>query len=438
MTKAIEGLAGGFALSRRSAMSSMIGGALATLGSGRSLAQSDQRLRMFWWGSKERAERTNKVNQLYQQDHAGLTIAGESLGWTDYWPRLATQTAGRNAADVLQMDYRYIFEYARRGALLPLDSYQPAALNLGDFSTAAVDSGKVDGKIYGVSLGLNSTAMIYDKELIQKLGLKEPSWEMTWSDIGDLAVEISKAAKRDRFTGLADGGRDEPALEVWLGQRGKSLYTAEGKLGFDANDIAEWFAFWQDLRKRGGCAAPDTQALDRGEIDSSMLTLGKAAMGFHQSNQLVGFQALNKSKLGLSTYPGGGKGAKPGRYLKPAMMWSVSAQSKQQEAAVKLVSYFVADPEAGKVLGVERGVPASDAVRKVVTPTLDELGRAMADYITLISDKVGPLPPPPPRGAGEIQTILRRVNELVGFGKLSPTDGAKQFIADSSAALARG
>ncbi len=438
MTKAFKGLAGGFALSRRSAMTSMLGGTLAMLGSGRGLAQSEQRLRMFWWGSKERAERTNKVNQLYQQNHAGLTIAGESLGWTDYWPRLATQTAGRNAADVLQMDYRYIFEYARRGALLPLDGYVPNALNLGDFSQAAVDSGKVDGKIYGVSLGLNSTAMIYDKELIQKLGLKEPTWNMTWSEIGDLAVKITKAAKRDRFTGLADGGRDEPALEVWLGQRGKSLYTAEGKLGYDASDIGEWFAFWQDLRKRGGCAAPDTQALDRGEIDSSLLTLGKTAMGFHQSNQLIGFQALNKSKLGLSTLPDGGKGAQPGRYLKPAMMWSVSAQSKQPEAAVKLASYFVADIEAGKILGVERGVPASDAVRKTVAPTLDELGRAMADYITLISDKVGPLPPPPPRGAGEIQTVLRRVNELVGFGKLTPADGAKQFVTESAATLARG
>ena len=78
---------------------------------------------MFWWGSKERAERTDKVNQLYSQKNPGVTIDGETLGWTDYWPRLATQTAGRNAPDVIQMDYRYIFEYARRGALLPLDNY---------------------------------------------------------------------------------------------------------------------------------------------------------------------------------------------------------------------------------------------------------------------------------------------------------------------------
>src|SRR5262249_20311281 len=135
------------------------------------------------------------------------------------------------------------------------------------------------------SLGLNSTSLIYDKALIESLGLKQPVWNTTWKAIGDLAVEIAKAAKRDGFWGISDGGRVEPALEVWLGQRGKSLYTEVGKLGFDEKDIGEWFAFWADLRKRGGCAPPDVQALDHEEIDSSLLTTGKAAIAFAHSNQ---------------------------------------------------------------------------------------------------------------------------------------------------------
>ena len=51
------------------------------------------------------------------------------------------------------MDYRYIFEYARRGALLPLDHSSARRSTSTDFSAAAIDSGKVDGKLYGVSLG---------------------------------------------------------------------------------------------------------------------------------------------------------------------------------------------------------------------------------------------------------------------------------------------
>jgi multiple sugar transport system substrate-binding protein len=416
------------------------GAAVAALGAlgGRAIAQSETRLRMFWWGSRERAERTDKTNRLYQDKNPGVTITGETLGWADYWPRLATQTAGRNAPDLIQMDYRYIYEYARRGALLPLDPFVGKGLDLGDFSAAAIDSGKVDGKIYGVSLGLNSTAMMFDQGLIASLGLKPPTHDMTWAQVGELALEITRAAKRPGFFGLFDGGRYEPALEVWLRQRGKALYTDDGKLGFDVTDIGEWLGFWQDLRKRGAIASAEVAALDMGELDTSLLTVGKTAMVFAHSNQLVGFQALVKSKLDMTMYPSGGTGAKYGQYLKPSMLLSVYARTRQPEAAVKLVDFYVASKDAGMILGVERGVPASAAVRKAVEPTLDELGNAMASYVAFVSDKVSALPVPPPQGAGEIQTVLRRVNEQIGFGRLSVADGAKQFIAEATAVLARG
>ncbi len=402
------------------------------------LAQSELRLRMFWWGAKERADRTERANQLFQKKNPGIAITGETLGWGDYWPRVATQVAGRNAADVLQMDYRYIFEYARRGALLPLDEFMPATLNLGDFSKFSIDSGKVDGKLYGVAFGLNSVAMIYDKEFIQSLGLKEPRWDMDWAALGDLAVEITKAAKRPGYFGMPDAGRYEPALDVWVRQRGKVLYTDAGKLGFDEADMTEWFAFWSELRKRGGAAAPEVQALDQGEIDTALLTQGKSAIAFANSNQLVGYQAVSKSKLGMTMYPSGGPGAKPGQYLKPAMLLCVSARSKEPKAAVQVVDFFMNDKDANLILGVERGVPASSAVRAAVEPSLDDLGKAMAQYVAFVSDKVGPLPAPPPTGAGEIQSVLRRVNEQIGFGRQSPAEGAKQFVTEAKAILARG
>jgi multiple sugar transport system substrate-binding protein len=251
-------------------------------------------------------------------------------------------------------------------------------------------------------------------------------------------VEIAKAAKRPGYFGVQDAARFEPALEVWMRQRGKALYSDDGKLGFDEKDIGEWFAYWDDLRKRGGCASPEVQALDNGEIDTSLLTLGKTSMVFAHSNQLVGFQALTKGKLGMAMYPVGGAGTKPGQYLKPAMMMSIFSKTKSPEEAVKVLDFFVSNTDAGLLLGVERGVPASSAVRKAVEPTLDDLGKTMAQYIGYASDKVGSLPPPPPQGAGEIQQVLRRVNEQIGFGKLSVTQGATQFIAEAKAVLARG
>lgn len=417
-------------------------GATASIGlaawpGARTWAAEAIRLRSYWWGAKDRADRTNKVDALYQQTHPGVTVVGESLGWGDYWTRLATEAAGRNMADLIQMDYGYIFDYARRHALLPLDGFVGKQLDLSGFSPETIDGGKVDGKIYGVSLGLNSTSLVYDRDAFQKLGIQAPDWPVGWDEFGKRAAAFTKAAGRAGYWGTQDAGGSGPALEVWLHERGKPMYTADGKFGADATDMADWFGYWQGLRTQDACVPPEVQALDKSDIDTSVLTLGKAAIAFANSNQLVGFQAINKSRLGLAMYPAGQPGTKSGQYLKPAMLWSIAATTKYPEETAKLLSYFVADLDAGKLLGVERGVPPSKAVRAAIDSTLDDISKQMSNYIAVISDKVSALPPPPPRGAGEVLALLLRTNESVGFKRLSPADGGKQFMSDCTDILSR-
>ena len=99
------------------------GASLAVLASTTPFAFADSRLRLIWWGNPDRDKRTNAVVDLYQQANAGVTIDPETYAWNDYWPKLATQAAGQNLPDVIQMDYRYIFEYARRGQLADLTPF---------------------------------------------------------------------------------------------------------------------------------------------------------------------------------------------------------------------------------------------------------------------------------------------------------------------------
>lgn len=426
-------------MNRRSVLKAGAGLAgLAALGLPASAFAQERRLRMYWWGSKERADRTLLANKLYQQTFTGVAIDGETLAWGDYWPRLATQTAGRNAPDVIQMDYRYIFEYARRGALLPLDQFLGTALNLKDFPGSVVDSGKVDGKIYGVSLGGNSSTMLYDKQAFEAAGIAPPSMDTDWSSFAKSMADLTKAAKKEGYFGTADGGGLEPLLEGWLRTRGQELYTPDGKLGFGEKDIGEWFAFWADMRAAGACVTPDMQALDKLNPESSMITLGKAALAYAHSNQLVAYQSLNKAKLAMTSFPTGGASGKPAHYIKPSMMFSVSARTKEPEEAARIINFYVNDITANKILGVERGVPAAAPVLASINDALDEQGRAMADYIAKLTPRVGALPPPPPPGAGEIQFLIRRVNEQVGFDRLKVADAAKLFVTEASRILSRG
>ncbi len=130
----------------------------------------DASLRAMWWGSNDRAKRTLDVAKLYQSKTPGVTIVGESLSGDGYWTKLATQMAGRAIADVFQLEPGTISDYSKRGACLPLDEFVPSTLKVDSFGADMLKLTTVDGKLYGVGLGLNSFAMFFDTVEFEKGG----------------------------------------------------------------------------------------------------------------------------------------------------------------------------------------------------------------------------------------------------------------------------
>jgi multiple sugar transport system substrate-binding protein len=226
-------------------------------------------------------------------------------------------------------------------------------------------------------------------------------------------------------------------FENWLRQNGKALYTAEGQPGFGPEDLAAWFELWVELREAGACVNADTQSADTGPIETTVITQGKAATQFVTSNQLVAFQALNQDKIGIGIYPKARPDATGGHYRKPSMYFSLSGASSKPELAVEMINFFVNDPEAGKALGVERGVPAASKVRDAIRPELDENSLAAMDFVTNLGDMIGPLPPAPPPAAGEIEVQLRTKSQEVAFGVQSPIDAGNAFFDEVNAILQR-
>jgi len=399
----------------------------------------DKRLRLTWWGGQSRAERTNGVANLYAQTSPGITFDGDYTGsFNDYWAKLGTQIAGGNASDVIQMDYRYLVEFANRGSLLALDEYVGGALKLDDFDKDQLAGGSVNGKLYAISLGANSVAMMVNQTAFADAGVPEPTRDWTYNDYKEHAEAFNSKSNGVRL--LADGSGYEPALENWLRQRGKALYTAEGQLGFDEGDATDWFGMWADLRAANVCVGAEDQAMDAtAAVDTLMVTLGRAATSFANSNQLIAIQALNQNPLVINNYPRAEAGSGGGHYRKPSQFWSVNAKSPLLEDAVKLVSFFVNDPEAGKLLGVERGIPCSAGVRDVVAPTLDEKNLLALNFVANLGDLQGTLPPSPPAAAGEVSTQALITNsQEVAFGQKTPEQGGADFVEQATAILNRG
>ena len=130
-------------------------------------------------------------------------------------------------------------------------------------------------------------------------------------------------------------------------------------------------------------------------------------------------------------------------YLKPAMFWCVGADSDVKEAAVRFIDFFANNEACYDIVGIERAVPISSAMREYVAPTLDEVSQEVVEFIDYVSqpDMASPLMNPDPDSHTEIADLLGQYSEQVRYGQLTdlPTaaqqfmDEANQILADAAA-----
>jgi len=409
--------------------------ALSLFGSLGARAQ-DEALRLIWWGNPDRDRRTNEVVALFTEQ-MGRNVIPETYGWGDYWQKLATQAAGGSLPDLIQMDYRFIFEYARRGQLAALDPFIGQQLELDDFDANQLASGAVDGSIYGISMGANSHSHIYKKEVLAAAGGTMPD-HTTWTDEDFMALGMQ--IKDQLPSGMyftQNMGYVEPRLESFVRQRGKGLYTEEGAVGFELQDLKDFFGYWKMMQDEGLTPPADVQALDAtGRMEEGMIVSGKSLFGFIHSNQLVANQNLVTEELEMVMVPGQ-QGGVPGQYLKPSMLMSMAQSSTKKEAAAELMNFFITNHDANDILQIERGVTGDASVAARLLEKLTATEKKIVDYLAVVADHVSPLPPPPPQNAGEVDRAMRPAWDVIAFGGVSVDEGATRYYDEINSILSR-
>ena len=136
-------------------------------------AASPVELRVAWWGSQDRHNRTIKAIVLFQKKHPHVKVSYEFAGWSDYWTKMTTQAAGPNLPDVMQQDYAYIAEWSSRGLLAPLDDHvKNGTIDTRNVSEALLKGGVVGGKLVAINLGSNSQCWVIDLDAFKNAGLK--------------------------------------------------------------------------------------------------------------------------------------------------------------------------------------------------------------------------------------------------------------------------
>ncbi|MFD0670658.1 ABC transporter substrate-binding protein [Cohnella sp. GCM10027633] len=392
-------------------------------------------LRMSWWGSDERHEKTQKAIELFESKNPGVTITPEYSGFDGYMDKLNTQIAAGNAPDLIQMGGN-IKEYVDKSALLDLTPYVGSAIKLDDFNQGLVQSATFDGKLYGVTLGVNSTGLMYNAALFEKAGVTVPTKDWTYDDLKNAAIALQGKLGDGNYA-LYDLSSDSGAFASYLGAYGKKLYDVDGQRHFEKEDAIGWFQLWSDLRGAGAVVPADVQVANPPTAaDTSLVVKGQVAIQSGSASQLAGLQQLTQDSLGLLLFPNGpaGSGMVPplsGQYI------TAYEGTKHPEVVAKFIDFMVNDPEAGAILGNTRGVPPAGKIRDALAAQSTPVDKLMYDYISLVAEVAPPVVWVQFPLDNELIKLLQLTSEKIGFNAKSVDAAAEEFMTEIDKLIAK-
>ena len=381
-------------------------------------------LRFGWWGNDERAALTNQVIDRFMKAYPNIKITGEPNGGTaDHFQIIDTQLQGNNAPDLIQFGGNYP-DYIQY--LTPLNDYLGKQLLIGtagQFDQVALEAATLDGNLYAVSLGTNTLVLAYNKSLIESAGAAVPDYNLTWDELIAYGRELKTKLPDGVFPFVDNSTNQANYLSYYCQQEGTPLWTADqgGKGYLTLETSKKWIKLWADLRTQGLIPDADTTATyaETG-ADSSALVAGKAAIGMIWSNQLAGYQAAMTDQLGATTLPAGGEKAYA---IQMSQYLGINKNSQYQEAAALFINFFVTSPEAGEILGTNRGIPCSPIVREAISGKSTPVDAAVYSIYDAISDRSIPQGPNLPNDQ-EFINELYLIGQNVAYGSITEDQGA--------------
>ncbi|MFE9189492.1 ABC transporter substrate-binding protein [Micromonospora sp. NPDC007208] len=422
---------------RRRLLSALLGapllasGGLAGCSDGAATSTQDGpvELSVFWWGGTKRAELTEKALRLYSDRNPRVTFRVTWQGANGYYDRLATQASGGNVPDLIQIDDAMLTEYTQRQVILDLTDRH---LDLRGLPEGLIRYGTVEGRTMAVAAGQTHAVVVFNRDLLRELQLPEPRTGISWADYISWATQVTEASD-GRVAGTMDGSGDYRALWLWLRSQGGEFYRGN-QLGFGADELIAWFELWQ--RARRGRATPSAalvEQADSGEPARQLVVNGVTAASFAWSHQLPELQRLTESELGIVSFPG-----PPGaQWARASMYWAAFRGTRHPDVVADVINFLTTNGEVGTVLGHERGLNASAAVRRYAEGSItDSAQRRAAAFGTSIADLLGPAPAPPPRGHAKVRTLLVTAAERIRVKRDGTREATARFLSQAIAALA--
>ena len=386
--------------------------------------QDDGVIRWAFWGNEDRVRLSQEAIDVFQKANPDIRINVEPAGGSgDHFNRVDIQIAGGNPPDIIQMGGNF-WDYAKRGVILPLDEFvESGLLNSESIDQGILNAGRFEGRLYGLPTGITVPALIYNKSLLERLGLPLPKVSQTFDEFLEYLLVLREKLPENIWP-MMDFGFSPMSFGYWLRYNGTLLFDdVTNGTEVTAQIAQKYLELWQQYRNLNLIPSANVAAgFAETNSDTSSLVAGIVVITVGVSTQLAGLQSAVTDELELIEMPG----AATNQALWPQLsqLMTVSQTSGNKDGAVRFIEFAINSPEAGRILGSNRGSSASETFRS--GESASPVDQKINAYHEVAGPNISPeslhLP-----NATEFESTLVFIYQQVIFGQLTPAQGGQQL-----------
>ena len=397
------------------------------------VAEDPETIRLSWWGGESRHAATVAALDIFMEKYPQYIVEGE-YGASSYTDKITTQLAGNQAPDVMQLSYAMINDLVSKGQLISIDPYiESGVIDTSKLDQSIIDMYKIDGVTYALPTGINTSVLLYNKDIFDAAEMEYPDGSWTFSEYYEAARQL--IADTDNDGAIDQWGCSNPFTDKVEITFLRMYYAKGGHLwneSFDACDVdleigAAILKEMVDLVNEG--LFPDIELTASNPSGVYDFTLGRTAMCLLDASVVSSYEALANFNMGVCRAPECDE--MPLYWLQPSQLWVISKDTVDKDAAALLMDFLVNDMDAGKALGIERGIPANADIRAMIAETGDITMAIKEAYAAIdeTSAKTGDVIPEmyPTNGMSFFDELGNQFDLLI-YGMTTPDEAIKACV----------
>ncbi len=217
--------------------------------------KDDHHYELATWAAGTELQEFKAVIDKVNEEAAGkYTIELFSIP-SDYYIKIASRIAAKNAPDMFWLTQELISKYADMGAIVDITEQLKASetLNADSFYEGTLASATYNGSYWGHPWIANPMIIYYNKTMLEELGIPCPTEQddWTWAEFIDLCREITGKTYRDKqvYGTIVDGW---PNIETFIWAGGGDIIAEDNTtVTIDTPEVAKGLSYLQTLLTEG-------------------------------------------------------------------------------------------------------------------------------------------------------------------------------------------